>query len=161
MKFGKRLRTQIEDTLPDWQDKFLNYKDLKKRLKSISAPECFTRAAYHRESTAGAPTEAGTPFGPQIVSPRLRAINRPRLRAASAGLAEGGDRFILFSFWKRNTPLSSSAASAGSARRGHFSVYSNLTLHSRDVHDVRALSEGRYTCAPLCLGFISTSYLGR
>eukprot|EP00243_Klebsormidium_subtile_P003006 TRINITY_DN16138_c0_g1_i1.p1 TRINITY_DN16138_c0_g1~~TRINITY_DN16138_c0_g1_i1.p1 ORF type:complete len:397 (-),score=127.05 TRINITY_DN16138_c0_g1_i1:367-1557(-) len=58
MKFGKRLRTQIEDTLPDWQDKFLNYKDLKKRLKSIAAPECFTRAAYHREPAAVAPTEA-------------------------------------------------------------------------------------------------------
>ncbi|GAQ83907.1 SPX domain containing protein [Klebsormidium nitens] len=58
MKFGKRLRTQIEDTLPDWQDKFLNYKDLKKRLKSIAAPECFTRAAYHREPAAAAPTEA-------------------------------------------------------------------------------------------------------
>ena len=59
MKFGKRLRTQIEDTLPDWQDKFLNYKDLKKRLKSISAPECFTRAAYHREPAVVVPTEAG------------------------------------------------------------------------------------------------------
>lgn len=102
MKFGKRLRTQIEDTLPDWQDKFLNYKDLKKRLKSISAPECFTRAAYHRESTAGAPTEAGTPFGPQIVSLRLRPINRPCLRAASAGLAERGYRFIFVFLFERD-----------------------------------------------------------
>ncbi|URE45774.1 SPX domain-containing protein 1 [Musa troglodytarum] len=36
MKFGKSLGNQIEDTLPEWRDKFLSYKDLKKRLKLIS-----------------------------------------------------------------------------------------------------------------------------
>ncbi|XP_024526864.1 SPX domain-containing protein 1 [Selaginella moellendorffii] len=41
MKFGKRLQQQIEETLPEWQDKFLSYKQLKKRLKLIAA-ECFT-----------------------------------------------------------------------------------------------------------------------
>ena len=35
MKFGKRLSNQIEETLPEWRDKFLSYKDLKKRLKLI------------------------------------------------------------------------------------------------------------------------------
>jgi SPX domain protein involved in polyphosphate accumulation len=35
MKFGKSLSTQIEDTLPEWRDKFLSYKELKKRLKLI------------------------------------------------------------------------------------------------------------------------------
>lgn len=33
MKFGKSLSNQIEETLPEWQDKFLSYKDLKKKLK--------------------------------------------------------------------------------------------------------------------------------
>eukprot|EP01018_Ginkgo_biloba_P012878 Gb_15041 [translate_table: standard] len=42
MKFGKRLQIQIEETLPEWRDKFLSYKPLKKRLKQLSAPECFT-----------------------------------------------------------------------------------------------------------------------
>lgn len=35
MKFGKSLSNQIEETLPEWRDKFLSYKGLKKKLKSI------------------------------------------------------------------------------------------------------------------------------
>lgn len=35
MKFGKSLSIQIEETLPEWRDKFLSYKELKKRLKLI------------------------------------------------------------------------------------------------------------------------------
>ncbi|XP_060169156.1 SPX domain-containing protein 3-like [Lycium barbarum] len=37
MKFGKRLKQQIEETLPGWGDKFLSYKDLKKLVKLISS----------------------------------------------------------------------------------------------------------------------------
>jgi SPX domain protein involved in polyphosphate accumulation len=37
MKFGKSLSGQIVETLPEWRDKFLSYKDLKKRLKLFSA----------------------------------------------------------------------------------------------------------------------------
>lgn len=35
MKFGKSLSNQIEETLPEWRDKFLSYKELKKCLKRI------------------------------------------------------------------------------------------------------------------------------
>lgn len=35
MKFGKSLSNQIEETLPEWRDKFLSYKDLKKKLKFL------------------------------------------------------------------------------------------------------------------------------
>lgn len=35
MKFWKILSGLIEETLPDWRDKFLSYKDLKKQLKLI------------------------------------------------------------------------------------------------------------------------------
>ncbi|PRQ46369.1 putative SPX domain-containing protein [Rosa chinensis] len=35
MKFGKSLSSQIDETLPEWRDKFLSYKELKKRLKLI------------------------------------------------------------------------------------------------------------------------------
>ncbi|KAF5743313.1 SPX domain-containing protein 1-like [Tripterygium wilfordii] len=35
MKFWKSLSLLIEETLPDWRDKFLSYKDLKKQLKLI------------------------------------------------------------------------------------------------------------------------------
>ncbi|XP_010550031.1 PREDICTED: SPX domain-containing protein 4 [Tarenaya hassleriana] len=33
MKFGKEFRTHLEETLPEWRDKFLCYKPLKKLLK--------------------------------------------------------------------------------------------------------------------------------
>jgi len=35
MKFWKILSSLIEETLPEWRDKFLSYKDLKKQLKLI------------------------------------------------------------------------------------------------------------------------------
>lgn len=35
MKFGKSLSNQIDETLPEWRDKFLSYKDLKKKLKLL------------------------------------------------------------------------------------------------------------------------------
>lgn len=35
MKFGKEFRIHLDDTLPDWRDKFLCYKPLKKLLKNI------------------------------------------------------------------------------------------------------------------------------
>lgn len=37
MKFGKRLKHQMRETLPSWRDKFLAYKDLKKLVKLISS----------------------------------------------------------------------------------------------------------------------------
>ncbi|XP_048231340.1 SPX domain-containing protein 3 [Ricinus communis] len=37
MKFGKRLKQQIQETLPDWRDKFLSYKDLKKLVRLLSS----------------------------------------------------------------------------------------------------------------------------
>lgn len=33
MKFGKEFKTHLEQTLPEWRDKFLCYKPLKKLLK--------------------------------------------------------------------------------------------------------------------------------
>ncbi|KAJ4953471.1 hypothetical protein NE237_030303 [Protea cynaroides] len=46
MKFGKSLSNQIEEALPEWRDKFLSYKDLKKKLKlpdSKSEDRCSKR----------------------------------------------------------------------------------------------------------------------
>ncbi|KAJ9147591.1 hypothetical protein P3X46_029735 [Hevea brasiliensis] len=37
MKFGKEFKTHLEETLPDWRDKFLCYKPLKKLLKQFPA----------------------------------------------------------------------------------------------------------------------------
>ncbi|CAA0808291.1 SPX domain-containing protein 4 [Striga hermonthica] len=35
MKFGKEFRIHLEETLPEWRDKYLSYKPLKKLLKNI------------------------------------------------------------------------------------------------------------------------------
>ncbi|OIT01582.1 PREDICTED: SPX domain-containing protein 1-like [Nicotiana attenuata] len=45
MKFGKSLSNQIEETLPEWRDKFLSYKDLKKKLKLIEPKKPAAAAA--------------------------------------------------------------------------------------------------------------------
>ncbi|KAJ8623126.1 hypothetical protein MRB53_031655 [Persea americana] len=52
MKFGKEFQTHLEETLPEWRDKFLSYKLLKKLLKQMStadatlnAPDLSTGAA--------------------------------------------------------------------------------------------------------------------
>ncbi|KAJ1378312.1 SPX domain [Sesbania bispinosa] len=37
MKFGKRLKKQIQESLPEWRDKYLSYKELKKLVRLISA----------------------------------------------------------------------------------------------------------------------------
>ncbi|XP_010692168.2 SPX domain-containing protein 3 [Beta vulgaris subsp. vulgaris] len=37
MKFGKRLKQQIQETLPEWKDEFLSYKELKKLVRLISS----------------------------------------------------------------------------------------------------------------------------
>ncbi|XP_076921922.1 SPX domain-containing protein 1-like [Bidens hawaiensis] len=49
MKFGKSLSNQIEQTLPEWRDKFISYKELKKRLKLIN-PQGKTGDVCNREA---------------------------------------------------------------------------------------------------------------
>lgn len=39
MKFGKEFKTHLEETLPEWRDKYLCYKPLKKLLKNIPAAD--------------------------------------------------------------------------------------------------------------------------
>ncbi|XP_020672225.1 SPX domain-containing protein 4 [Dendrobium catenatum] len=35
MKFGKDFRTHLDETMPEWRDKFLSYKPLKKLIKNL------------------------------------------------------------------------------------------------------------------------------
>ncbi|XP_071717480.1 SPX domain-containing protein 3-like [Rutidosis leptorrhynchoides] len=37
MKFGKRLKQHVQETLPGWREMYLNYKDLKKLVRLISS----------------------------------------------------------------------------------------------------------------------------
>ncbi|RXI05743.1 hypothetical protein DVH24_017785 [Malus domestica] len=62
MKFGKSLSNQMEETLPEWRDKFLSYKELKKRLKLIE------------------------PKGGE------RPAKRPRIDASAADCNDGGNK---------------------------------------------------------------------
>ena len=60
MKFWKILSNLIEETLPEWRDKFLSYKDLKKQLKLIyptHQPNNKRRRLDHPTSTADEETE--------------------------------------------------------------------------------------------------------
>ncbi|RLM78219.1 SPX domain-containing protein 1-like [Panicum miliaceum] len=53
MKFGKSLNNQIVETLPEWRDKFLSYKDLKKRLKQIGAGDVDRERRSKRQRVGG------------------------------------------------------------------------------------------------------------
>ncbi|XP_068663178.1 SPX domain-containing protein 4 [Aristolochia californica] len=62
MKFGKEFRTHLDGTLPDWRDKFLRYKPLKKLLKQIYPAEA-SNNPHDDGPPPDAPTEGrGTPF---------------------------------------------------------------------------------------------------
>ncbi|GLT75637.1 hypothetical protein SLA2020_473430 [Shorea laevis] len=53
MKFGKRLKQQVQETLPEWQDKFLSYKELKKLVRLISsAPSLLSRSTEYGKAEA-------------------------------------------------------------------------------------------------------------
>lgn len=45
MKFGKEFTTHLEETLPEWRDKFLCYKPLKKLLKRFPPSSSAAAAA--------------------------------------------------------------------------------------------------------------------
>ncbi|KAL3532332.1 hypothetical protein ACH5RR_005853 [Cinchona calisaya] len=72
MKFGKSLSNQIEETLPEWRDKFLSYKELKKRLKLIEPKK-------NSSSSSSSPPEEEV----------ARASKKPRFDKASAAV-DGG-----------------------------------------------------------------------
>nr|DAD32873.1 TPA_asm: hypothetical protein HUJ06_011724 [Nelumbo nucifera] len=61
MKFGKEFRTHLEETIPEWRDKFLCYKPLKKLLKHFpSSPDSLVLddlLRHHRQIIDGAPTD--------------------------------------------------------------------------------------------------------
>lgn len=57
MKFWKSLSNLIEETLPDWRDQFLSYKDLKKQLKLIY-PKGDEHPSKRARSEGGAGGEA-------------------------------------------------------------------------------------------------------
>ena len=73
MKFGKSLSSQIVETLPDWRDKFLSYKDLKKRLKLIGigadGEERQAKRARVSESAGDGDEEAAAAAAAEAMTP--------------------------------------------------------------------------------------------
>lgn len=94
MKFGKRLQIQIDETLPEWRDKFLSYKPLKKRLKQVAGPEWFTAVGF----CAASPQHDGS--SSSVVDKFIQ-----ELRKGSAALGEIVDK-----------PANESAAEAASSK---------------------------------------------
>jgi len=52
MKFGKRLKKQVEESLPEWRDKFLAYKRLKRLVRLVSAAGSSSPRRRRRGSAA-------------------------------------------------------------------------------------------------------------
>lgn len=52
MKFGKEFQTHLEETLPEWRDKFLCYKLLKKFLKQISIDPDYLNSLHTQDASA-------------------------------------------------------------------------------------------------------------
>lgn len=84
MKFGKSLSNQIEDTLPEWRDKFLSYKELKKRLKLIEPKR------HSAAPSASSPPLNGEGAGSVVApAPKKLRLDSGVDRAAIGG---GGER---------------------------------------------------------------------
>nr|AFK33322.1 unknown [Lotus japonicus] len=60
MKFGKEFKTHLEETIPEWRDKFLCYKPLKKLLKH-----------HHLPTTVAPPLDLHLHLFQQPISPHL------------------------------------------------------------------------------------------
>ncbi|KAK1579726.1 hypothetical protein QYE76_011168 [Lolium multiflorum] len=54
MKFGKRLKKQVEESLPGWRDKFLAYKRLKVLVRLVSADHRLGSSSPHRAAVEAA-----------------------------------------------------------------------------------------------------------
>ncbi|XP_071913134.1 SPX domain-containing protein 4-like [Coffea arabica] len=67
MKFGKEFKTHLEETLPEWREKYLCYKPLKKLLKSIPTPD-----AAPAPAPAPLPPADGDNYPPPAPFPELQ-----------------------------------------------------------------------------------------
>lgn len=70
MKFGKEFRTHLEETLPEWRDKFLCYKPLKKLLKHFLNPNIplVNHNTNANQNVGGEPSQSGGAAGVRNMS---------------------------------------------------------------------------------------------
>ncbi|XP_022145080.1 SPX domain-containing protein 1-like [Momordica charantia] len=67
MKFGKSLSNQIEETLPEWRDKFLSYKDLKRKLKLVHPNTAHNRPFKKPRLGADADADAADALSNEVI----------------------------------------------------------------------------------------------
>lgn len=76
MKFGKEFRSHLDETLPEWRDKFLCYKPLKKLLKHIpSTADDASSAAVDRRLQLVPPLAELQDWFVKILSEELEKFN--------------------------------------------------------------------------------------
>lgn len=90
MKFGKRLQSQIEETMPEWRPHFISYKKLKKSLKSLQAPVCFSEAAF--EQVASPPLAGADQKSTSVVD----EVDKELRRTSEAGGPASVQESLLF-----------------------------------------------------------------
>jgi hypothetical protein len=86
MKFGKRLQSQIEETMPEWRPHFISYKKLKKSLKSLQAPVCFSEAAF--EQVASPPLAGADQKSTSVVDEVDKELRRTSEAGGPASIQE-------------------------------------------------------------------------
>lgn len=68
MKFWKILNSLIEETLPEWRDKFLSYKELKKQLKLIYPKDDDTHKMPDKRPRLDSDLNLDAPYCPSELS---------------------------------------------------------------------------------------------
>ncbi|KAE8663413.1 SPX domain-containing protein 1 [Hibiscus syriacus] len=100
MKFGKSLSNQIEETLPDWQDKFLSYKELKKKLKLIEPksnerPNKRLRSDQNSLGVLGAGDKVGEGYGMSKKESDFIELLEEELEKFNAFFVEKEEEYII------------------------------------------------------------------
>lgn len=98
MKFGKEFRTHLEETIPEWRDKFLCYKPLKKLLKRfpfISVCDYINNNPTNRQSVENTKSNAsGSGSGPSERSMSLEEFQDWFVRLLNDELDKLNDFYV-------------------------------------------------------------------
>jgi len=94
MKFGKRLKKQIEESLPEWRSHFLNYKELKRRVNAVSSPAPSPAAEADFLTLLNAEVDKFNAF---FLEQEEEFVIRQRVGAPSCGLRANQSMFFFLS----------------------------------------------------------------
>ncbi|RAL40867.1 hypothetical protein DM860_008565 [Cuscuta australis] len=92
MKFGKEFKEHLEETLPEWRDKYLRYKHFKKLLKSLPAP---SSPSVNPHAAAGAGGDSFRPPQPVDLHDWFIRLLREDLEKFNDFYVEQEEEFII------------------------------------------------------------------